>query len=91
MISIDARTDPRFRDRESVRLYDIRSVLCLPLKVEERTIGTVYLDYPGKGDVFSPKQIPFYAALADLPGVRQGEWPRRWNMRICTRGWCRKM
>ena len=65
VITLDARMDPRFSDRESVRIYGIRSVMCVPLRVRDRTIGMVYLDHRGAGGVFHPDDGPFYRALAD--------------------------
>ncbi len=44
LISVDALTDPRFNSANSVILNKIRSLLCVPLVVGERVIGTIYLD-----------------------------------------------
>jgi len=65
VLSLDAQTDPRFRDQQSVVLNQIRSVLCLPLTVRERIIGTVYLDHRGMSQLFSPDHLPFFRALAE--------------------------
>jgi len=40
----DAQIDPRFSMRQSVRLLGLRSILCVPLKVQQQILGTVYVD-----------------------------------------------
>lgn len=65
VLSLDAQSDPRFKDQGSVVLNRIRSVLCLPLMVRERIIGTVYMDHRGMSRLFSPDHLPFFQALAE--------------------------
>ncbi|MGB9741926.1 MAG: sigma 54-interacting transcriptional regulator [bacterium] len=44
LVSADALFDPRFNSAHSVVLNKIRSLLCVPLVIEDRVIGTIYLD-----------------------------------------------
>ncbi|MEO0079523.1 MAG: sigma 54-interacting transcriptional regulator [candidate division WOR-3 bacterium] len=44
IFSADAMADPRFANSNSVMLNKIRSLLCAPLRVENKVIGTIYLD-----------------------------------------------
>lgn len=40
----DTSRDDRFRDRRSVSLFHIVSVICVPLRIATRVIGALYLD-----------------------------------------------
>ncbi|MGQ9604181.1 MAG: sigma 54-interacting transcriptional regulator [bacterium] len=44
VISSDALSDPRFESSESVYMYNIRGVMAVPLRVDGRLIGIIYLD-----------------------------------------------
>ncbi|MBI2608323.1 MAG: protein kinase [Deltaproteobacteria bacterium] len=44
IVVIDAQTDPQFKTSKSVTKYGLRSVLCVPLKVEKETLGIIYID-----------------------------------------------
>jgi len=65
LLAIDAGSDERFRDLASVSLYQIRSLMCVPLRSRGRVIGTVYLDSRKDGRLFTPDDLRFVEALAD--------------------------
>src|SRR5262249_32789430 len=44
ILAIDAGHDSRFLSFRSVSLLKIKSLMCVPLRLRERVIGTVYLD-----------------------------------------------
>lgn len=44
VLTSNAETDPRFRQKKSIQTYNLRSILCVPLIVKERLIGVVYTD-----------------------------------------------
>ncbi|MDQ7778485.1 MAG: sigma 54-interacting transcriptional regulator [Planctomycetota bacterium] len=44
VISSDARHDPRFDSSKSIKISDVKSILCVPLKARDRLLGAVYLD-----------------------------------------------
>lgn len=44
VMSDNAMSDERFRERASVMATDIRSVVCSPIRTAHRTLGFVYLD-----------------------------------------------
>ncbi len=70
VLSIDAQTDDRLNQYQSVIDYDIRSVLCVPLfHVSEGVMGALYVDHRGLGNAFSETDQTFLQAFANLVGV----------------------
>ncbi|MFQ5876244.1 MAG: sigma 54-interacting transcriptional regulator [Acidobacteriota bacterium] len=69
ILSHDAVTDERFRDFRSVATYRIHSLLCVPLKVRNQVVGTVYVDTRRPGVVFSRDDLKFLEAFAHQAAV----------------------
>ena len=70
VLSIDAQTDDRLNQYQSVIDYDIRSVLCVPLfHVSQGVMGALYVDHRGLGNAFSETDQTFLQAFANLVGV----------------------
>ena len=44
VLTTNAQEDPRFGGQESIVAYNLRSILCVPLKVKESIIGVIYAD-----------------------------------------------
>ena len=64
ILTHDAEHDARFRDYRSVLRYHIRSLMCVPLTLRGRTIGTVYVDTRAPGALFTPETLKFLEAFA---------------------------
>jgi sigma-B regulation protein RsbU (phosphoserine phosphatase) len=60
----DAQIDPRFSMRQSVRLLGLRSILCVPLKVKEQILGTVYVDNRIQAGIFTQADLDLLSAIA---------------------------
>jgi sigma-B regulation protein RsbU (phosphoserine phosphatase) len=60
----DAQIDPRFRMRQSVRLLGLRSILCVPLKMKEQILGTVYVDNRIQAGIFAQADLDLLSAIA---------------------------
>ncbi len=69
VLTSDATTDPRFQGAESVRLYNIRSILCVPMAQGEKTIGLIFVDSRTSSNVFSEKDKIFLAAFANIAAI----------------------
>ncbi|MFP4498884.1 MAG: ATP-binding protein [Vulcanimicrobiota bacterium] len=65
ILSLDARRDQRFKDVESVMLEGMRSVLCVPLKVDDRIIGVIYLDHRIEEQVFDELHLKMLEAFSN--------------------------
>jgi Nif-specific regulatory protein len=69
ILSIDAAADDRFRQFRSVTMFHIRSLLCVPLKIKNRIIGTVYVDTRKPGVVFTEDEQRFLEAFANQAAI----------------------
>ena len=70
VLSIDAQTDDRLNQYQSVIDYNIRSVLCVPVfHLNEGVMGALYVDHRGISNAFSEADQTFLQAFANLVGV----------------------
>ena len=60
----DAQIDPRFSMRQSVRLLGLRSILCVPLKIKEQILGTVYVDNRIQAGIFTQGDLDLLSSIA---------------------------
>ena len=84
----DALADKRFKKRQGVFDFDIRSVACVPLyHREEGSLGALYLDLRGFGNAVSDADRRFLIALAGLlsAGVIQARMGDRLKERALYR------
>lgn len=65
IVTTDAQQDPRFNINLSVRALRLRSIICVPLSIKERTIGVVYLDSRLAPGLFSPHDPDLLTAFAN--------------------------
>lgn len=64
-----ARDDPRYGKHESVVGYQLRSILAVPLKVQNELIGVVYCDNRVLTGLFRDHELQLLAAFADQAAV----------------------
>jgi Nif-specific regulatory protein len=69
ILTLDAGSDARFQEFDSVSLYNIRSLACVPLKVRDRILGTVYLDSRKPGALFGEEDLQFLEAFANQAAI----------------------
>jgi len=67
ILSTDAAQDERFSRSRSISLFQIRSLMCVPLKVRQKTIGTVYVDGGGTGGVVLGSRETYLNAYLGCP------------------------
>ncbi|MCA9726091.1 MAG: sigma 54-interacting transcriptional regulator [Candidatus Eisenbacteria bacterium] len=71
-LTVDAASDPVLADAPSVKMHQLRSVLCVPLRVRDELIGAVYLDRRNDANAFSSASMRFLDAFVELAsGVLQ--------------------
>ncbi|MGD8701968.1 MAG: GAF domain-containing protein [Desulfosarcina sp.] len=64
----DATTDPRLENHAAKKKEGIASLLTVPVRVQDRTIGVLSL-YTGTRREFEPEEIEFLQALAEQGGM----------------------
>jgi len=64
----DVGNDPRFQYPEKAKAEGIQSVLVVPLSVEGKVIGVLRV-YAGEVRDFSPEEVEFLSAIADLSAL----------------------
>ena len=69
ILSHDATSDDRFKEFRSVSIYHIRSLLCVPLRLKSRIIGTVYVDTRKAGVIFTEEDLKFLEAFANQAAI----------------------
>ena len=65
VVTTNAQADPRFATQDSIVAYSLRSILCVPLRVRERTTGVIYADNRIKTGLFSDRDRDLLAAFAN--------------------------
>ncbi len=69
IVTTNAQADPRFRTHESVVSYNLRSILCVPLKVKDDLIGVIYADNRAVTALFDDRDRDLLAAFANQAAV----------------------
>ena len=66
IFSTNAMNDERFRQNRSVADYQIRSFICAPLLLPDRTIGTLYVDHRKVDHLLREEDARFLMAYGSL-------------------------
>ncbi|MGB9723785.1 MAG: ATP-binding protein [Chloroflexia bacterium] len=69
ILTDNASQDPRFADSVSIATYVLRSILCVPLQVKNRTIGVLYVDNRVRIGHFTPEDLNLLTAFANQAAV----------------------
>lgn len=65
----NAQEDSRFDRRESIISYNLRSILCVPLRIKENTIGVIFADNRIISGIFDEADRDMLAAFANQAAV----------------------
>ncbi len=66
IIATDAISDNKFKNYDSVRINQIRSILCIPIISKDKVLGTLYLDSRKRSSLFSNQEKEFFNAISTL-------------------------
>jgi len=69
LITTNAQEDQRFIGQESIVAFNLRSILCVPLKVKNDLIGVIYADNRIRTGIFAESERNLLAAFANQAGV----------------------
>jgi transcriptional regulator with GAF, ATPase, and Fis domain/predicted Zn-dependent protease len=65
VVTTDAAQDERFQGQASIHAHRLRSVVCVPIRSPEGTLGALYLDHRGRRDQFEPEDLELLVAFGD--------------------------
>ncbi len=66
---VDAQRDERFTGKTSVMDLDLRTVMCVPLKIKQEILGVIYVDSRDITKPFSQDDLEFFQSLAGQASV----------------------
>jgi adenylate cyclase len=69
IVTTNAQMDPRFKTRESVIGYSLRSILCVPLRVRGEITGVIYADNRIRTGLFSDHDRDLLTTFAGQAAV----------------------
>jgi transcriptional regulator with GAF, ATPase, and Fis domain len=69
VVTTNAGEDGRFGASESIAAYQLRSVLCVPLRVKSRVVGALYLDHRFRSAAFDASAVEVLRELADIAAI----------------------
>jgi class 3 adenylate cyclase/GAF domain-containing protein len=69
IVTTNAQADPRFSAQESVVGYNLRSIICVPLKYKDRVTGAIYVDNRIRTGLFGEKERDLLAAFANQAAI----------------------
>jgi adenylate cyclase len=69
IVTTNAQMDPRFKAQESVIGYNLRSILCVPLRARGRITGVIYADNRILTSLFSDSDRDLLVAFANQAAV----------------------
>lgn len=69
ILTTNAQEDQRFVGKESIVAFNLRSILCVPLKVKNELIGVIYADNRIRTGIFAESERDLLAAFANQAAV----------------------
>ena len=65
VLMVDSLSDSEFGMRESIIRSEIVSAMCVPLRIEERILGSIYVDTRKANVTFSEEDLELFASLGN--------------------------
>jgi adenylate cyclase len=69
IVTTNAQEDKRFVGQESIVAFNLRSILCVPLKVKNELIGVIYADNRIRAGIFAESEKELLNAFANQAAV----------------------
>ena len=69
VVTTNAQEDQRFVGQESIVAFNLRSILCVPLKVKNDLIGVIYADNRIRAGIFADSEKDLLEAFANQAAV----------------------
>jgi len=69
LLTSNAQIDQRFDTRASVKLYGLRSVLCVPIIQKDDVLGVIYVDNRFQNGIFTQEDLNLITSIASSAGI----------------------
>jgi HD-GYP domain-containing protein (c-di-GMP phosphodiesterase class II) len=69
VLTTNAQEDPRFEKQVSIAAYQLRSIICAPLKIRSQLIGVIYVDNRARSGIFRESDLELVSAFANQAAV----------------------
>jgi len=69
VLTTNAQEDPRFERQLSVVAHNLRSIICVPLKLKEEIIGVIFVDSRMHSGLFGKNDLELLSAFANQAAV----------------------
>jgi adenylate cyclase len=69
ILTTNAQQDPRFGGQESIIAFNLRSILCVPLKVKNDLIGVIYTDNRIRSGIFTESERDLLRAFSNQAAI----------------------
>jgi len=69
VLTTNAQEDPRFSNSQSIMMHNLRSILCVPLKVKGEITGVIYTDNRFASGIFSESDRNLLMTFADQAAI----------------------
>lgn len=69
VVTTNAQADPRFDQQASIVAYNLRSILCIPLKLKGELTGVIYADNRIREGLFSERERNLLSAFGNQAAV----------------------
>jgi sigma-B regulation protein RsbU (phosphoserine phosphatase) len=69
ILTSDAQSDDRFKQRKSVMMLGLRAILCVPLKIKDKISGAVYVDNRIHIGVFTQDDLELLTSIASSAAI----------------------
>jgi signal transduction histidine kinase len=69
VLTTNAQKDPRFSDQQSVMLYNLRAILCVPLCVKDHILGVIYADHRIHAGLFTERDLELLSSFAEQAAI----------------------
>ena len=65
----DAQADEKYSKQKSIAELNLRSIMCVPLKIKEKIIGVIYLDNSSEAKIFLQSDLYLFELFAEQASI----------------------
>lgn len=69
VMTTNALEDKRYSAQESIISYNVRSIVCVPLKIKDHVIGVAYADHRFRNELFGERESKSLVAFANQAAI----------------------